>query len=121
MLLEKQSRKQTRSGGISREQEDTEKLLSIMDNPLHPLQLTLVRQRAPPPKGCFVVITTDKPSLYTITLSPLPDRENSDLSTVLLYILLSFIVYFALYVYIVYILLSIYVVYRVFFVNPLLL
>ena len=46
---------------------------------------------APSPKGCssFAVITTDtgnpscyKPSLHTITLSPLPDRENSDLSTV---------------------------------------
>ena len=62
----------------------------------------------PFPKGCssFAFITTDtgnlschKPSLYIITLSPLPDKENSDLSTVLSYILLLFIVYFALYIY----------------------
>ena len=62
---------------------------------------------APSPEGCFsfTVVTTDtgnlschKPSLYIITLSPLPDRDSSDLSTVLLYVLLLFIVYFALYI-----------------------
>ena len=105
-----------------------EKLLSIKSSPPFP---THTDSRAPSPKGLisFAVVITDtgnlschKPSPYKITLSALPDRENSDLSTVLLYILLLFIVYFALYIYNMYILLSIYVMYRVFFfADPLLL
>ena len=73
------------------ERRTLKKLLSIMDNPLHPLHLTLVRERSIFSKKLlsFAVVTTDtgnlschKPSLLTITLSSLPDREISHLSPV---------------------------------------
>ena len=64
------------------ERRTLKKLLSIMDNPLHPLHLTLVRQRSTFSKRLLQLRCHNNRyrksflPLYIITLSPLPDKRE---------------------------------------------